>query len=222
MDKTGNDSVFTLYLGVDLDKETFASKHSEHFFYTPSRAGQSQAGPIPVHAGREAIEKWLQQFFALTTYEISVPVMRDNSLAPAGKTGLIISVLFDYKLTRTAAEQGWYEDFKTICEECILNALETSIYPGIRASILQRFSATPLTMEKYTGNADGAITGWAFRNDPIPAESRLPRILNAIRTPLPGVYQAGQWTYSPSGLPISILTGKLAADRAIKELGKSR
>jgi phytoene dehydrogenase-like protein len=222
MDKTGNDSVFTLYLGVDLDKEIFADKHSEHFFYTPNRAGQSQAGPIPLHAGREAIEKWLQQFFALTTYEISVPVMRDNSLAPAGKTGLIISVLFDYKLTRTAAEQGWYEDFKTICEECILNALETSIYPGIRASILQRFSATPLTMEKYTGNADGAITGWAFRNDPIPAESRLPRILNAIRTPLPGVYQAGQWTYSPSGLPISILTGKLAADRAIKELGKSR
>jgi hypothetical protein len=33
------------------------------------------------------------------------------------------------------------------------------------------------------------------------------------------VYQAGQWTYSPSGVPISILTGKLAADKAIKDLG---
>ena len=222
MDKTGNDSVYTLYLGVALDKETFASQHSEHFFYTPSRAGQSQAGPIPRHAGREVIEKWLQQFLALTTYEISIPVMRDSSLAPAGKTGLIISLLFDYQLTRLAADQGWYEDFKTICEECILDALEASIYPGIRQAILHRFSATPLTMEKFTSNTEGAITGWAFSNHPMPAESRLPRIMNAIKTPVPGVYQAGQWTYSPSGLPISILTGKLAADRAIKELGKAR
>ena len=54
----------------------------------------------------------------------------------------------------------------------------------------------------------------------MPAESRLPKILNAIKHPVPGVYQAGQWTYSPSGLPISILTGKLAADQVIKDLPK--
>ncbi|HPG86886.1 MAG TPA: hypothetical protein PLQ29_09325 [Spirochaetales bacterium] len=40
----------------------------------------------------------------------------------------------------------------------------------------------------------------------------------SIRTPIPGVYQAGQWTFSPSGLPISILTGKLAADAVVKDL----
>ncbi len=221
-DKTGNDSVYTLYLGVDLDKETFANVHSAHFFYTPNRTGQSQAGPIPVGASREVIEKWLQQFFALTTYEISVPVMRDSSLAPAGKTGLIISVLFDYKLTRSVEQQGWYEAFKTFCEERIIDTLQASIYPGLRQSILHRFSATPLTMEKFTHNTEGAITGWAFSNDPMPAESRLPRIMNAIKTPIPGVYQAGQWTYSPSGLPVSILTGKIAADRVIKELPKKR
>jgi phytoene dehydrogenase-like protein len=221
-DKTGNDSVYTLYLGVNLDKEFFASKHSEHFFYTPKRSGQSLAGPIPVNAARETIEKWLQQYFDLTTYEISIPVLRDSSLAPAGKTGLIISVLFDYQLTRSVEEQGWYEAFKTFCEDCILNVLQASIYPDIRQSILHRFSATPLTMEKFTSNTQGAITGWAFSNDPMPAESRLPKIMGAIKTPVPGVYQAGQWTYSPSGLPISILTGKLAADRVIKDLAKRK
>jgi phytoene dehydrogenase-like protein len=77
-------------------------------------------------------------------------------------------------------------------------------------------------MEKFTSNTQGAITGWAFSNDPMPAESRLPKILEAIKTPVPGVYQAGQWTYSPSGLPISILTGKLAADRVIKDLAKRK
>ena len=220
--KTGNDSVLTLYLGVDLEPAYFASKHSGHFFYTPSRQGQSQAGPIPVDAGREAVEAWLAQFFALTTYEIAIPVLRDPALAPAGKTGLIISVLFDYRLTRAIEEAGWYEAFKTRCEEAIIDTLEAAIYPGLRQAIIQRFSATPLTMAKLSGNWQGAITGWAFTNQPMPAESRLPRIMNAIRTPVPGVYQAGQWTYSPSGLPVSIITGKLAADRVSKELGKKQ
>lgn len=217
-DKLGNDSVYTVFLAVNLDKSYFSSKASEHFFYTPNKSGQSLAGPPPIHAGRAEIEKWLEAFFTLTTYEISCPVMRDNSLAPAGKTGLIISVLFDYQLTKHIEERGWYEDFKTFCETCILNTLGASIYPGIKDSILFKFSSTPLTMAKVAGNSEGAITGWAFYNHPIPAENRIHKILNAIKTPVPGVFQAGQWTYSPAGLPISILTGKLAADKVIKEL----
>jgi phytoene dehydrogenase-like protein len=216
-DKTGNDSVLTLYLGLDIKPEFFAGIATEHFFYTPDRRGQGAAGPIPYDGDRQSIETWLAKFFTLTTYEIACPVLRDPSLAPAGKTGLIISVLFDYTLTKTIAEMGWYEAFKTSCETHMIEILNNTIFPGILDAILHRFSATPLTMEKITGNTDGAITGWSFTNRPMPAESRLPKIMNAIRTPIPGVLQAGQWTYSPSGLPIAILTGKLAADQAIKD-----
>lgn len=219
-DKSGNDSVFTLYLALDLDKSYFANKASEHFFYTPSRVGQTAAGPIPYNGDRETIERWLEKFFALTTYEISCPVMRDSSLAPPGKTGLIVSVLFDYKLTHYIEQMGWYEAFKSFAETCIIKTLNASVYPGIEDAILHSFSSTPVTMAKTAGTTDGAITGWAFTNTPMPAENRLPKILNAVRTPIPGVVQAGQWTYSPAGLPISILTGKLAADRASQELRK--
>ena len=51
-----------------------------------------------------------------------------------------------------------------------------------------------------------------------PAVNSLPRVASSVLTPIPDTYQAGQWTYSPSGLPISILTGKLAADRVLKDL----
>lgn len=221
-DKVGNDSVFTLFLALDLDPAYFAGIASEHFFYTLSRIGQSAAGPIPRGGNRETVEKWLEQFFALTTYEISCPVLRDGSLAPAGKTGLIISVLFDYSLTKHIEEQGWYEDFKSFCEALIIRNLDSTIYPGIGKKILLQFSSTPLTMAKYAGNTDGAIVGWAFTNNPMPAENRLPKILNAIKTPIPGILQAGQWTYSPAGLPISLITGKLAADRVIQETDKKR
>ena len=221
-DKVGNDSIFTLFLGLDLDKSYFAERASEHFFYTPKRTGQTAAGPIPRSGDRESVENWLEKYFALTTYEISCPVMRDASLAPAGKTGLIVSVLFDYRLTKHIQDTGWYEEFKIFCEERILNTLNASIYPGIKDAILQRFSSTPLTMARYAGTTDGAIVGWAFTNRPMPAENRLPRILNAIKTPVPDIVQAGQWTYSPAGLPISILTGKLAADHVSKALSKRR
>jgi phytoene dehydrogenase-like protein len=221
-DKVGNDSVFTSFLGVNLDKSFFANIASEHFFYTPNRTGESVAGPIPVGKSQETIKNWLEKFFALTTYEIACPVMRDETLAPKGKTGLIVSVLFDYQLTKYVRENGWYDAFKSFAETCIINTLDTSIYPGFKDAILHKFSSSPLTLERYTGNANGAITGWSFTNHPMPAEHRLPKIFSATETPIPGVFQAGQWTYSPSGLPISILTGKLAADKVIKDMSKKR
>ncbi len=84
--------------------------------------------------------------------------------------------------------------------------------------MIDSFTSTPLSIKKITGNTDGAITGWSFTNDPVPAESRLVKIANSVKTPLPDVHQAGQWTYSPSGLPVSLITGKLAADRINKQL----
>jgi len=220
--KLGNDSVYTLFLALDLDMSYFSKIASEHFFYTPKKIGQSAAGPIPINQDRGTIEKWLSEFFNLTTYEISCPVMRDINLAPPGKTGLIISVLFDYKLTKYIREEGWYEAFKTFCEQRIIDVLDNTIYPGMKKAIIDRFSSTPLTMERRTANLDGAITGWSFANDPMPAENRLPKIFSATQTPFTHIMQAGQWTYSPSGLPISILTGKLAADGVMKNLKKMK
>lgn len=221
-DKSGGDSVFTVYLALDLDKSYFESRASAHFFYTPRREGQTGAGPVPTGESREAIEAWLEKFFALTTYEISCPVMRDATLAPSGKTGLIVSMLFDYTLTKHIQEMGWYEEFKAFSETCILDTLDASVFPGIKAVVLDQFSATPLSIARITGSADGAITGWAFTNPDIPVEHMLPKIFNAIRTPIPGILQAGQWAFSPSGLPTSILTGKIAADEAGKRLKKAK
>jgi hypothetical protein len=42
----------------------------------------------------------------------------------------------------------------------------------------------------------------------------------SVLTPIPSIYQAGQWVYSPAGVPMSILTGKLAADKALKRMKK--
>jgi phytoene dehydrogenase-like protein len=227
--KAGGDSVLTVYLAVDLDSSYFARIASPHFFYTPSTAGLSRVSPDELRtadpqsptgliAHRPRIEDWLRRYLEHTTYEISCPALRDPALAPAGQTGLIISSLFDYSLTKHIAALGWYDGFKQLMADHMIRVLDASIYPGLKAAVLDRFTSTPLTLERVSGNSEGAITGWAFTNDVMPAVSSLPGVANAVLTPIPDVYQAGQWTYSPSGLPIAILTGKLAADRVIKDL----
>ena len=232
----GGDSVFTLYLGVDIEPGWFSAKSNGHFFYTPSRKG---VGPA-IHANLDAllgnvasnadavvleqIKDWIEHYIQHTTYEISIPVLKDASLAPEGRTGLIVSVLFDHELWATARLQGWYDELKTTAEECLIGALDSSVYPGLRQAVMARFSSTPTTIANAVGSADGAITGWAFTNPVMPAVHKMQHVAQSVVTPFPDVSQAGQWTYSPSGLPIAILTGKLAADRVSKQLkrGKKR
>ena len=226
--KRGGDSVFTLYLALDIDTSYFSRIATAHFFYTPSKtglstldlreiAGDPSAGTYTRDKAR--IVAWTRRFFELTSYEISCPALRDPALAPPGKTGLVVSTLMEHSLHRHVQEMGWQEEYEQLCGECIIEALDYGVFPGLKGSIIESFTSSPLTLEKRSGNADGAITGWAFTNKPMPAVSSLPAIAKSILTPIPDVYQAGQWTYSPSGLPISILTGKLAADKAIKDLG---
>lgn len=222
-DKSGADSILTLFLTLDLDKQYFAQKSGAHFFYTPSRKGLGSLADDLVrkiqsadHISRQEIEAYLQQFFRLTTYEISCPAMRDESLAPPGKTGLIISTLFDYSLTKYIADRGWYDEFKDLAARGINDALQQSVYPELQDAMISYSVSTPLTIERMTGNTEGAITGWAFTNSKMPAVNKMAKVAKSVLTPVPDVYQAGQWSYSPSGLPISIMTGKLAADRVIK------
>jgi phytoene dehydrogenase-like protein len=217
---TGNNSVFTLFLSANLDKGFFGRIASEHFFYTPRHEGQSTVGNAPMNGPWNEIREWLDRFLVLTTYEISIPVLRDDSLAPKGKTGLIISLLFDYQLAKTIEDRGWSAQFRKHAENKIIQILDDSVYPGLHQAVIEQFSSTPLTLQQMAGTTDGAITGWAFTNHPMPAENRLARITNSINTRLPGIHQAGQWTFSPSGFPISLITGKLAADKIQKLLKK--
>jgi phytoene dehydrogenase-like protein len=165
---------------------------------------------------------WIKEYLENTTYEISCPAMRDQNLAPAGQTGLIVSTLFDYALARQISEAGWYEAFKSFCAETMIQVLHDTIYPGLIEKVMDSMVSTPLTLARMTGNTDGAITGWSFTNSTIPSVHTMPKIAQSVRTPLPDVFQAGQWTFSPSGFPISILTGKLAADQVIKAIKQRR
>jgi phytoene dehydrogenase-like protein len=102
------------------------------------------------------------------------------------------------------------EEFRERTKEHILDALEGSLYPGLRERILFALSATPLTLNRMFRTSNGAITGWSLES-PAPVPDSLAGIMSAVRTSIPHVHKCGQWSYSPSGVPVAILTGRIAA-----------
>ncbi len=222
LEKRGGDSVFTIFLEVDEPTESFKRIANGHFFYTPSKMGLGERrwGEIdrilsePYRQDRTGILSWLDKFLALNTYEISIPALKDPDLAPGGKTGLIISILADYDLFRMIAEAGWITEFIKEMEDRIIKILAHSVYPMLQEKVIDRFSFSPLSYEKRAGTSEGAITGWSFR-EPVPVINKIMAANRAVVTPIPTIFQAGQWTYSPAGVPMSVLTGKLAASRIL-------
>ncbi len=218
--KRGGDSVFTLFVEVDEPVENFKRISHGHFFYSPSKEGlgETHRGDLdrilsaPGRPDKTTILNWLDKFLALNTYEISIPALKDPDMAPEGKTGLIISTLTDYDLFKLVNEAGWYSEFITELEERIIKVLAASVYPMLKEKAMESFSFSPLSYEKRVGSSEGAITGWSFR-EPVPVINKIMAANRAVITPIPSIYQAGQWTYSPAGVPMSILTGKLAANR---------
>lgn len=218
------ESVFTLFLAVDQKKEYFSNISKGHFIYTPQTRGLNE-----LHRGdlqrlktdisdisKEDLFKWLKDFCHYNSYEISIPVLKDSTLAPENKTGLVVSFLFDGEIWSLVEKRGWYEEFKQKTAEYMIQELEETIYTNLQSKLLFTEIATPLTLIKRFNITEGAITGWSLEGkSPVP--NNLACITKTPGTAIPGVYKAGQWSYSPSGVPVAILTGRIAASKILKD-----
>ena len=213
----GAESVFTLFPAVDLSPEYFSDISEGYFFYTPSRNGLGElhrselaallAGPLD----QDGVYPWLKSFCRLNTYEISIPVPNDGSAAPEWETGLIISFLFGYDLTRRIEEDGWYDQFERRISGLMITTLVESVYPGLEERVFFSFTASPLSIQRKFSCSEGAIVGWSFEQK-VPIEAGMLNMKKAIRSPIPDIYRAGQWTVS------CIMTARMAADLVHAEL----
>jgi len=223
----GGDSVFSLFIEVNEPPESFRKIAYGHFFYTPSRLGLGDTHRGELHyllsnfdkIGKGQILAWLDKFTRLNTYEISIPVLKEPGLAPPGKTGVIISLLAEYDLFSIIQKEGWLDEFIKELENRILSVISGSVYPFLKDKIIDCFSFSPLSIENRIGSSEGAITGWEFQKY-MPVINKIQNSDRSVLTPFPSIYQAGQWAYSPAGVPMSILTGKLAAEKALKQIRK--
>ena len=221
------ESVVSVFLAVDLPPEFFSHIAHGHCLYTPETRGlgdlhraqlDTLKAQLPTQ-GPEPLWAWLAEFCRYNSYELSVPVLKDASLAPPGKTGLIASLLFDGELCLALEARGWHQEFKARVTAHVIENLTASLYPGLKDHLLFSDCATPASLHRRFGTTNGAIVGWSLEQ-PVPVAHHLSQILSAVKTPIAGVYQAGQWTYSPAGVPVAVLTGRIAASAITKKLGR--
>ena len=136
------------------------------------------------------------------SYYIHIPTCYDRSLAPPGKSIIIPQYIFPY-------EYESINDWKACKEKLqswMLNELN-KIFPGIHDSIVVCESATPLTIQRYTGNSNGSVYGWALTPDKV-FEGRL---MN--ETEINGLYLAGHWTNPGAGVPSVAASGWYVANQ---------
>jgi phytoene dehydrogenase-like protein len=218
----GAESVFSVFVAADLPPEAFKGIASGHVFYTPDRQGLGNIHTAELQKlldqgdglRKDEVYAWLRGFCRYNTFEISIPALRDPDAAPAGQSGVIISALFDYELTDRICAAGWYEEFKRRVEEEFIATVSSSIYPGLKGKVLFSFSASPRSIYTRAGSSEGSIVGWSFEGD-IPVTTSMFRMADSVKTPLPDVYVAGKWVYSPAGGPTAIMTGRIAASKCL-------
>ena len=201
-------SVFNVFLGLDVPPEELNLFGSGHVFYNPDLEGITEQDRIS-----------RKDYFAHVPQEISVPCMHDPKLAPAGMTGLNLSAMTSHKFLGgwMMADNQRYEQLKEACADDLIRSFE-KYYPNLSKHILFRVTSTPRTILNQTSNHEGAIMGWSYHRKEAFNRGSLLAMRSIVKTPVPRLLTAGQWTFAPGGAPTALLTGRLAADHILKSV----
>lgn len=184
-------SMFLLYLGVDADMSQYGG----------------DASLICLHDDASAREKMVQDKGITPGGDvkrlcISIPTLKQPGVeGNDGKHTIMANCFAPYSI-----EGGWKSQKEAVAER-VLKRLEL-LWPGITEHIEVMEAATPETLERYTGNREGACYGF----DRTVAQTRLFYKNNA--PPICGLYHAGHYSGGfYSGLAGSMLSGYDAARR---------
>ncbi|MBW1976239.1 MAG: NAD(P)/FAD-dependent oxidoreductase [Deltaproteobacteria bacterium] len=126
----------------------------------------------------------------------------DASFAPAEKTLLRVVCDSDYEYWKALRENpNDYRAEKEKVASSVISALEER-FPGFSSQVEMWDVATPLTLERYTGNWKGSALGWNCTVDTffMPMGKTLPG--------LDGFYMAGQWVEPGGGVPMAAVSGR--------------
>lgn len=150
------------------------------------------------------------------TLIVSIPTLLDPSLAPNGQHLLKVLVVAPYHY-----QERWGvtspETYRRVKEEFfqkVLLQLETKLIPDLKDHLLFYEAATPLTLERYTGNEQGAMYGLASTPE------QIGHLRPSHQTSIPGLFQVGHYTRPSHGIVGASLSGLFAARSILPKMQK--
>jgi prolycopene isomerase len=197
-------SCFVLYLATDLDLREMGLPYFTYLRFLSDLEEEDRIlrkGEIPQSP----------------TLMVSIPTMLDPSLAPPGQhiLSVLINVPYHYQAKWGGGDLEKYRHIKEDFSQRILHQLESKLIPGLRSHLLFYEAATPLTLERYTGNEMGAMYGLASTPQQV-GNLRPPH-----QTPIPGLFQVGHYTRPSHGIVGASLSGFIGARIILKKMHRA-
>jgi phytoene desaturase len=195
---------FLLYIATDLDLKGMSLPYFTYLRFLSDLEEEDrifQRGEVPMNP----------------TTMVSIPTLLDPSLAPSGRHLLkvLVTVPYPYQERWGGGDPVKYRHIKEEFSQKILQQLEEKLIPGLRKHLLFYEAATPLTLERYTGNEMGAMYGLASTPQQV-GDLRPPH-----QTPIPGLFQVGHYTRPSHGILGASLSGSIAARVILQKLHRA-
>ncbi len=190
-----SNSIFTLYMGLDVDVKKIGITDYCYFLNGVDDIGN-----------QNEFSDYNKNTLAMVSYFL------DHSLAPEGKTTVTVCTVADYdywnNLKRSNPDE--YKKKKDEAAEIIINRINKR-FPGFKESIKAIDIATPVTMERFSGNTNGAVYGASQ----LVSQSIIYRFPNAL--PKQSLYFTGAWTMPGGGFTGVVISAMNAAEAILKK-----
>ena len=143
-----------------------------------------------------------------------VPSLIDPCLAPEGTHAMkLLSVApYGYRNGWGRSDRRSYEAIKEEVAQRLIAHVESRVVPGLKGKILFHEAATPVTLERYTDNEQGAMYGLAA------TPKQFGRHRPPNRTPIKGLYLAGHYTRPAHGIVGAATSGAFTARIILSKL----
>jgi phytoene dehydrogenase-like protein len=153
------------------------------------------------------------EYFRKATVFFYSPSLHDASLAPEGKSGLMIQAMSPCRWMDNwgGADRQKYRELKEAVKHALIARASAAI-PDLASRIEFSDMATPRTYERYTGNTDGATSAWSWN----PKNKFYKNIMGVqITTPVRNLLIGSCWSSQIGGVPSAIG----AACKCAKKIG---
>ncbi|RFT14955.1 MAG: Phytoene dehydrogenase [Candidatus Saccharicenans subterraneus] len=195
------DSELCVYLGLNPARCDFSRMRATHLFYSPQNQRKTENAT---------------EGFGLDGREIEICRWTDNepNQAPAGYTGLVLRIGFDYDhfaRFRTGEKKRLpeYKAHKTALALKLVKIAE-QVLPGLGEAIELMEVATPLTYQDWGHRYQGSIAGWSWSGESTATFGRKLLVETPVRNLLMvGIYAAGELFMG--GVPTAMRTAELAS-----------
>ncbi len=204
------ESFVAVYLGLDIPTEELNKIiNAHHVVKFPSFEFT-----VP---GRDSDE----DVHSRASIELSSPSFADPSLAPEGKSSLVIQTFSHAEWQNYWRNNGFdlkrtpeYKELKKKVGMELVKSAE-KIIPNLSDRIEYMDVSSPLTLKRFTWNTDGATAGWSHDQSKEAIVGKYGYF--RFRAPVKGLYTAGHYTFWPGGIPSVISSGKFAANFILKK-----